>query len=120
VSVTGTITLTVHVPGAGSVNVLGTHETVAEAQSTQASALLEPGHGRISWGRSSARSARAGIVKLTLRPSSAGRSLLARHHRLGLALKVRVWLTFTPVGGTSRSVPSTVRVLRARRAISSA
>ncbi len=113
VSSTGTITLTVHVPGAGTVNALGTHESVAAARSTLASELLEPGHGRIAWGRSSARSSKAGIIRLILHASSAGRSLLARHRTLGWALKVRVWVTYAPSAGTPRSFASTVRVLRA-------
>ena len=114
-STNGTTVLDVKVPGAGSVEVLGTHESVAAAQSARASSLLQPGPSRITWGRASARSARAGILRLVLHPGSAGRSLLARHRRYRWALNVRFWVTYTPSGGRPRSVSSTVRVLAARR-----
>jgi hypothetical protein len=107
----GSVALAVKVPGAGTLSVLGTHENVGAS----ASSLLEPGPHRFDWGRTTTTSARAGVVKLTLHPSAAGKHLLLRHRTRGWALHVRFWVTYTPAGGTPRSVASTVRVLAARK-----
>ncbi len=107
----GTVTLAVKVPGAGALSVLGTHENVGAS----VSALLEPGPRRFDWGRATAPSANAGVLELTLYPDAAGRHLLLRHRRRGWALHVRLWVTFTPSGGSPRSVTSTALVLAARR-----
>jgi len=108
---TGAVTLAVKVPGAGTVAVLGTHENIGAS----ASSLLEPGPHRFDWGRATATSAAAGLLELTLHPSAAGKHLLLRHRRRGWALHVRLWVTYTPAGGTPRSVASTVRILAARK-----
>ena len=108
---TGALTLAVKLPGAGTVTVLGTHENIGAS----ASSLLEPGPHRFDWGRATATAAAAGVLELTLHPSAAGKHLLLRHRRRGWALHVRLWVTYTPAGGTPRSAASTVRILAARR-----
>jgi hypothetical protein len=54
------------------------------------------------------------VIKLTLRPNAAGRHLLLRHRRRGWALHVRFWVTYTPAGGSTRTLESRISVLAAR------
>ncbi|MGH2856971.1 MAG: hypothetical protein ACRDMJ_05745, partial [Solirubrobacteraceae bacterium] len=85
----GTVVLTVSVPHAGRIEVAETA-------------------GRTKLARLAARVPRAGSVHLTIRLSRHERHLLARAHRL----RVRLSLTYTPDGGTPRTVslrPLTLR-----------
>ena len=108
----GDIDLTFQIAAGGSVDVLGTHS----APGTMASALLLPGHQRIEWGRLDSTYKYGATFGLTLHPNALGKHLFQRHRRFGLPLRVRVWMTFSPTGGTPRTHMITVRVLRAHHA----
>jgi hypothetical protein len=110
----GTITLTIDLPGPGSVSVLGTHSDQTNRADT-ASALLQPGDHRLVWTRHSATASKAGRMRITLHPNTAGARMLGYHRRHGWALHVREWTTYTPTGGHARSAAITIRVLTAGR-----
>jgi hypothetical protein len=107
----GTIVVTLTVPAAGTVAMLGTHEDVDRASA--ASALLYAGHDRFEWARASGTAAAAGTVAITSHPDKAARALIARHRHYGWALHVTVWTTYTPAGGYPRSHKTLVQVLSA-------
>jgi hypothetical protein len=109
----GTITVSIAVPGAGAVQVLGTHENVFGALT--ASNVLEPGPHRLDWGRATATTVRSATIKVVIHPDGAGKRLLVRHRHHGWALNVRVWATYTPAGGQPVTIHTSVRVLAARR-----
>jgi hypothetical protein len=108
----GTIVVVVIVPGPGTVNLLATHEDITEASA--ASAQLEPGHEREALGRVTITTTAAGKVTVTLHPNAAGRRLVRRHGRLGWALNVAVWTSYTPKGGRTRNVKRIVHVFSAK------
>ncbi len=107
----GTITLDVELPGAGTVDVLGTHEDVSGAIAS----VLEPGGHRFDWGRDTVNATAPGTIKIKLKPGRDAKKLLARHHHHGWALKVSVWVTYTPTGGHARSEEVYVGVLKAKQ-----
>jgi sugar lactone lactonase YvrE len=109
----GTIVVAVNVPGPGTVTLLATHEDISDASA--AGAQLEPGHQRESLGRVTITTTAAGHVTVTLHPNAAGRRLVRRHHRLGWALNVAVWTSYTPSGGHTRNVKEIVHVFSAKR-----
>ncbi len=108
----GTIVVAVTVPGPGTVNLLATHEDITQASA--ASAQLEPGQRREALGRVTITTTAAGKVTVTLHPNAAGRRLVRRHTRLGWALNVAVWTSYTPNGGRTRNVKRIVHVFSAK------
>jgi hypothetical protein len=107
----GTVVLTLAVPGAGAVDILGTHEDIKHAAA--ASVLLDPGNSRFDWGRAKNTAGRAETMTVALHPDSAGTRLLKRHRAHGWALHVTIWTTYIPAGGDPRSTKRVVRVLSA-------
>jgi hypothetical protein len=111
----GTIAVVLLLPGAGTLSVIGTHsdpKSVASAAQSQ----LEPGYHRFVYAPDVTMAVtRAGYLALALHPSPAGRRLLRRHARYGLALNVRIWISYTPAGGAIRTIPYTVTVLTGKR-----
>jgi hypothetical protein len=107
------VKLSVSVPGPGAIEALATHSNVSD-WAAASSSTLEPGAGRIAWGRASVVVKQAGTVKVTLFPNALGKRLIARDRRYGRALHLRVWVSYIPTGGTRRSFYVTVRVLKAR------
>ncbi len=93
----GTIELTLRLPGAGVIDVLGTHSDPLTG--ALAAAVLEPGYHRLDWGRRHITVTKAGTIHVKLYPNATGLRLLARHRRYGWALHVRVFVTYTPTGG---------------------
>jgi hypothetical protein len=113
-NVHGTVVLTLDLPGAGSVFVLGTHSDPVGDAGT-AGLLPAPGYHRLAWAtRRRTVVGRAGPMRVTLRPNRAGAQMLRYARRQGWALHVRVWITFIPTGGVARNREVTVRVLNAR------
>jgi hypothetical protein len=107
----GAAVLSLDLPGAGTVDLLGTHEDVVGGIAK----VLEPGPHRFNWGRASAATMKAGTLVVRLEPDGNGRKLLARHRRYGWALNVAIWATYSPTGGDPRSKEIYVRVLKARK-----
>ena len=94
------IKLTLQLPGAGSVEVLGTHAA--------------PGGRRtLNLGRFDATVNSAGKIHVTVKLNAAGRSLLKRDRRNGSALTIRVLITYKPAGGNARVRVVNVRLLKA-------
>jgi hypothetical protein len=110
----GTIALRIDLPGAGTINLLGTH---SDSSATTASALLQPGYRRYATDRATIKVTKAGRVKAMLRLNTAGRQMTRYARRQGWAFHVRVWITFTPTAGNPRSHEFTVRVLKAKMAL---
>ena len=93
----GTISLTVKVPGPGSLDVL---VTAWDSELARPAGLAQPGPHRFAYGRKHATARHRGTVHLLIKPNRKGRKLL-RHHRYRITL--RVWVAFTPVNGPTRS-----------------
>jgi fibronectin type III domain protein len=115
----GTMMLTLRLPGAGRVVVLGTHaSSVIYAERAQRASLqpllLTPGLHRFMWSGATTSVTSAGTVQLALHPGASAARMLkfaARHH---WTLHVRVRMTFTPTGGQPRTTRIIVLVLPAR------
>jgi hypothetical protein len=90
----GNVVVDVKVPGPGAVDVLVTawNNNVAHA------ALLQPAKYRFVFSRCHGMARHAGGLRVTAKPSGKGRRLL-NHPRYRVV--VRVWVTFTPTGGTT-------------------
>jgi hypothetical protein len=93
----GAFTVTVKVPGPGSVNILITAWTDNLAHTTR---LLQPAPGRFVFARAHKHAKRRGALIIVVRPNPRGRRLLAHHtHRITL----RLWVSYTPTGGNQRN-----------------
>ena len=106
----GAITLRIDLPGPGSVSLLGTHSDPGDA--THPDNRLVPGSARFAWARTNATAATAGPMRVTLHPDAAGKRIFRFDRRHGQALHIRVWITYTPTGGSARSSKVTIRVLK--------
>lgn len=93
----GTVTFDVALPGPGRIDVL---ETAWSNNFAAAGAFLEPARGRFVFARFSVKTGRR-TIRVEIRPNARGRQLL-RHH--AYKVRIRVWVTFTPTGGTPRSI----------------
>ena len=95
-SADGTLTAWVVAPGPGRIDVLETawDDNVARI------ALLQPAKNRIVFARGRATATTAGINPLSVMPNRRGRFLVS-HHRYRVTL--RLWVTYSPVGGGARS-----------------
>jgi ABC-type phosphate transport system substrate-binding protein len=86
---TGGATLSVKLPGAGKLDVLGT---------------AKAGKKKITVGHVVLNAGKGGTFSLTLKPSAAAKKVLAEKGKLSVTLK----LTFSPTGGTENSSTSQV------------
>jgi hypothetical protein len=93
----GTITLQARVPGPGSVGVL---ETAWDDNLAHAAVLIQPARNRFVYARAEAVATSPGILHLRIRPNARGLRLV-HHHTYPVVL--RLWVTYTPTGGTHRS-----------------
>jgi hypothetical protein len=114
----GAITLMLSLPGRGEVELLGTHALphshsadVLRGASNASASTLRPGWQRLAYGRAQASVTDAGHTQVSLTPNAAGRALIARERRLGRPLHIRLWVTYTPLGGQPRSRVMTLTVL---------
>jgi hypothetical protein len=111
----GAITLTLDLPGPGSVTALGTHSDPPGDANT-ASLLPSPGRHRFAWApRLESVAAAAGKMRIRLEPNAAGERMLRYARGAGWALHIRIWITYTPTGGYARTLRTTIRVLAPRR-----
>jgi 6-phosphogluconolactonase (cycloisomerase 2 family) len=94
----GTFTVTVKVPGPGSVDILTTawHDNLATT-----AAILQPARRRFVFARAHAIARRASTLTITVKPNARGR-LLILHHRYRITL--RLWISYTPVHGRRRDI----------------
>ncbi len=104
----GTATMTITVPGPGVVTATDAPGATARAATARAAKPKKP---RALIKPAKVVATKAGKVKLTIRPTPAGRKVLARRHRL----TVKVRLTYTPTGGTPRSSVKQVTLRLARK-----
>ena len=93
----GTFIVTVKVPGPGRVDILVTawNDNVAHIS------LLQPAAGRFAFARAHATSSTAKTIQIVVRPNAKGRRLVNRHR---YQVTLRLWVTYTPAGGKSRSI----------------
>jgi ABC-type phosphate transport system substrate-binding protein len=95
-SKTGGATLSVKLPGAGKLDVLGTAKAGAK---------------KISVGHVVLNAAKGGTFNVTLKPSAAAKKVLKQKGKLNVGLK----LTFTPKGGTAKSSTSSLTLKLAKK-----
>ena len=97
----GVATVRAMFPGPGRVDVLETAWFSNEAKAADAKvALLQPARGRFVFSRARFMLRRAGTLQAVVAPNAQGRRLI-HHHTYRVT--TRLWLTFTPSGGRSRS-----------------
>ena len=94
----GMITLSVKIPGPGTVDVL---ETAWNDNLARITALLQPAPYRFVFARHHTAAQRAGTLNLRVRPNARG-NLLVHHHTYRVTL--RLWVTYRPNAGHSRSI----------------
>ena len=94
----GTISFTVKVPGAGTIDTLA---TAWNSNLAHIVLRLKAARNRFVYGRGHAIVRRAVSLRITLRPNALGRRLL-RHHTYRPLL--RLWIVYTPTGGRSRTI----------------
>ena len=99
----GTITLTLKLPGTGSIDVLATawDDNFAPAVNLASSATLQPAVHRFAFGRLHLIANQPGTLTAAMPPNARGRALV-RHHRYRVTL--RLWVTYTPTGGRPRTI----------------
>ena len=100
----GSFVVSVKVPGPGRVDVMITAwkgNLVHGSLDARLFRLLQPAPGRFVFARAHATAIRAGTLQIQVNPNAEGRRLLGRHRPETL---VRVWVTFTPPNGRSRSI----------------
>ena len=93
----GMVRLTIRVSGPGRIDVL---ETAWNNNLAHAAVLLKPAPGRFLFARKVIRTTGPGTVQVDVLPNRRG-SLLVTHHRYPVVL--RLWISYTPAGGHSRS-----------------
>ena len=92
------------VPGRLDVLVTAWNDNIATRDSVAGSAaavLLQPAPSRFAFGRLSSLVSTTGSAELGVKPDARGLEL-ARHPHY--PVRLRVWVTYTPVGGTSQTV----------------
>jgi hypothetical protein len=92
----GIIEFAVTVPHAGQLDVL---ETAWNNNLAHAARLLQPARHRFVFARTHKNARRATTLHFRVTPNARGR-LLVEHHAYGVTL--RLWVTYTPAGGTYR------------------
>ena len=93
----GKTALSVTVPGPGRIDVLET----AWEDNLATVAVLQPAVRRFVFGRAHQDALSAGELRLSVGPNRRG-TMLVHHHRYRVTL--RVWVTYTPIGGHPRSI----------------
>jgi ABC-type phosphate transport system substrate-binding protein len=99
----GVITLSLTVPGAGTINATGT--TTVPAKFTKVSSAAKKAK-KITFGKATVKVSKSGAVKVTLKPSAAAKKALKK----GAKLSVSVKITYTPTGGTAKSTTKKITV----------
>jgi hypothetical protein len=94
----GRFILIVKVPGPGRVDIL---VTAWEDNLAHIVKLLNPAPGRFAFARAKALGTGPGTLRIPVHPNAKGRRLV-EHHRYRVTL--RLWVTYTPSNGRSRSI----------------
>ncbi|OAI39634.1 hypothetical protein AYO39_02645 [Actinobacteria bacterium SCGC AG-212-D09] len=97
-SVDGTIRFLLRVPGPGGIDVL---ETAWRDNLARTATLLQPAPRRFVFARAYRIASGAGTIRVTVGPNARGRLLVAHH---SYPVTLRLWVTYTPLGGEHRSV----------------
>jgi hypothetical protein len=90
--------IVVKIPCPGRLDILVTSWKFSRAHAAN---LLNPAHGRFVVARAKATANKATTLRMPVHPNAQGRQLV-KHHRPGVTL--RVWVTYTPRNGVSRSL----------------
>jgi uncharacterized repeat protein (TIGR01451 family) len=98
----GAVTLSVKVPGRGTLAVLESAPTA-----NLAAAALSPGKGRFAFARVTHHVGSSGTLRFTIKPGAKGERLIKNHHS---AVVIRLAVAFTPKDGLARSITRRVRV----------
>jgi hypothetical protein len=98
----GSVTVGATFPGPGRVDVLETAWISNEAKSGNdaQSTVLQPARGRFVFSRARLTVSKAGNLQAVVQPNARGLRLIGHHT---YRVTIRLWLTFTPTGGRSRS-----------------
>jgi large repetitive protein len=97
-SANGDLLVTIRLPGPGVVDVL---ETAWNDNLAHVATLLQPSAGRFVFARGHTVAARAGTLRILVKPTARGR-LLVTHHTYRVTL--RLWISYTPTGGSQRNI----------------
>lgn len=95
-SAKGSATISVKLPGAGKLDVLGTAKS---------------GGKKITVGHVVLTAGKAGTFSVTLKPSAAAKAILSKDGKLNVSLKI----TFSPTGGTAKTTNSSVTLKLAKK-----
>jgi hypothetical protein len=92
----GSLSLVVTVPGPGRLDMMETawNDNLARL------ALLQPAPHRFVFARARTQATSAGKLRVVVRPNARGK-LLVHHHAYRVTL--RLWVTYTPIGGGART-----------------
>jgi hypothetical protein len=94
----GTITFQARVPARGRIDVL---DTAWDDNLARIASVLQPAAHRFASGRAHTTATHAGVIDLKVALNATGNRLV-RHHRYAVVL--RLWVTYTPTGGSQHSV----------------
>jgi hypothetical protein len=98
ITANGIVRLRATVPGPGRVDVL---ETAWLSNLADAAVTLQPAPHRFASARAHKTATHPGVLRLRLIPNRRGRRLVAHHI---YAVTLRLWVTYTPTGGTPLSI----------------
>jgi hypothetical protein len=91
----GNVQFNLTVPDAGQLDVLETNWEPS-SPGIQHTVLLHPGPHRYAFARRHLNLARAGTVRITVRPSALAVYQVRHHHR---SVRINLWITYQPIGG---------------------
>jgi hypothetical protein len=100
----GSATLTVNLPGPGVVTLANAGSKSAGASASKAKKAKQPKKPKTAVKKATLTATAAGAVKLPINPTSAALKYLKAKH----SLSAKVAITFTPTGGTAKTVTKTV------------
>jgi hypothetical protein len=94
----GRVSFRLRLPGPGIADVL---ETAWLNNLARDAVVLQPAPRRFVFARKHLRVSRAGTVSVTVTPNTRGKRLVARHR---YPILIRLWVSYTPTGGTQRDI----------------
>ncbi|MGO9901842.1 MAG: hypothetical protein ACLP0J_19660, partial [Solirubrobacteraceae bacterium] len=99
----GTVTFALKLPGAGQIDVMESAWKFNElTNKTEHIVLLQPALHRFIFARKHLNTNSEGTIHVTVKPNPRGLRLVAHHQ--GGTLRIRLWVTYQPTGGTPHTI----------------